>query len=53
MTLRDLLDYIKDNNVPEWAVVCFENLDFGGYVNATSVKFDEKDCSLTLRLDLF
>lgn len=41
MTLRDLLEYCKENNVPDYAIVCFENLDWGGTADADKVEYDK------------
>lgn len=52
MQLREFLEYCDEHNVPDWANIGFENLDYGGYVYADTIKYDEDNECLNLSLGL-
>lgn len=51
MQLREFLKYCEDHNVSEFAQICFENLDYGGFVYADAVDYDPESQTINLKIN--
>lgn len=51
MQIREFLEYCNEHNVPDWANIGFENLDYCGYVYADKLEYDEDNECLNLSIN--